>query len=221
MRRFISVVLVLLLVEMGSCQTFRLSFEAGYGSYDMGKLHQAQNSAVTFYDGLGIKEVEKFPPFFNQNGSFLWYATPDFLVGITTGFLSTGARNSVADYSGNYKLDMLVSAYLYGLETEYDFRLRNHLKYFVNLRAGQISSTFELKENFVVSTTTLLNSTNTLMEKNLFMEPATGIRYCFNKSVSLSLGVGYLIDFAAYRNDKVTNWSGYQLKSGIAFSFWK
>lgn len=217
MRKIISFVFALLVAVTVSSQSFRLSLEPGYGFYNMGKLHQLQEAGVNFYPGLGIKEVEKFPPFFNESGSILWYAKPNFLIGLTTGFLSTGARNSVKDYSGEYKLDMLVHANLYGMESEYNLQLKHNLKYFMNLKAGVISSTNDYNEYFVVSNTTLINDTEKNKESNLFIEPSTGIRYSLNKSFSLSVGVGYFIDFSA-NTTKSTNWSGCRLKSGVAYS---
>ena len=156
MRRIISFIFLLFVAMTLFSQTFRVSIEPGYGFYDMGKLHQAQEAAVSYYPGFGIKAVETFPPFFNQSGSILWYASPDFLIGLTTEFLSTGGRNSAKDYSGEYKLDMMVNAQLYGLETEYNFKLLHKLTYYLNLKIGSINSTLDLKENFVVSNTTLI-----------------------------------------------------------------
>jgi hypothetical protein len=201
-----------------SSQTFRLSIEPGYGFYDMTKLHQTQEAAIAFYPGLGIKAAEKFPPFFNQSGSFLWYASSDFLIGFTTGFLSTGGRNSVKDYSGEYKLDMMVNALQYGLETEYNFRLIPKVKCFLNLRGGGISSKLDFKENFIVTNTTLIDNTNKITEKSSFIEPTTGIRYLLDKSFTLKMGIGYLINFNTLKEPDV-NWSGCQLKLGVEYSF--
>lgn len=205
------------LAEAVPSQTFRFNVEPGYGFYNLGKLHQAQDIAYNLSVGLGVKSVEKFPPFFNQSGSISWYATPNFLLGVTAGFLSTGGRNSAKDYSGDYKLDMLVNATLYGLETEYNFRLMHNLKFFLNVRSGEINSTLNLHENFVVTNTTLVDDSETYKESNLFVEPSTGIRYNLNKSFSLSMGVGYLFDFNP-KQEKSIDWSGYRLKAGVAYS---
>jgi len=218
MRKIISFLFLLFITVTASSKTFRLSIEPGYGFYDLGKLHQLQEIAVNFHAGLGIKAVEEFPPFYNQSGSILWYATPNLLFGITTEFLSTGARNSAKDYSGDYKLDMLVHGILYGLETEYNFRLMPNLRYFVNLKAGKINSTLDMSEKFVVANTVLINDKDSLKDNNLFVEPSVGLRYEINKSFSISFSAGYLIDLDAY-NDKIINWSGFQLKGGVAYYF--
>jgi hypothetical protein len=140
-------------------------------------------------------------------------------MGFTADFLSTGGRNSVKDYSGEYKLDMLVNARLYGLETEYNFQLKHKLTYYLNMKIGLISSTFDAKEYLVVSNTTLINESNTVKENNLYLEPSTGIRYFIDKSFSLSVGIGYLKDLGGDNDKKLMNWSGCKLKSGIAYSF--
>lgn len=219
MRRIISFIFLLFVAMSLSSQTFRVSIEPGYGFYDMEELRETQEAAVSFYPGLGIKAVEKFPPFFNQGGSILWYATPNLLMGFAAEFLSTGGRNSVKDYSGEYKLDMMVNANLYGLETEYNFQLIPKLTYYLNLKIGAISSTLDVKESFVVSNTTLIDESNTIKESNLYIEPSTGIRCFINRSFSLSVGIGYLKDFGGDKDEKLMNWGGYHLKSGIAYSF--
>lgn len=219
MRGIISFVFVLFITVTLSSQTFRLSIEPGYGFYDMGKLHQIQEVGVNLLKDYAVKAVETFPPYFNQSAGIGWYVSPDFLIGLSTTFLSTGGRNSVKDYSGDYKLDMLVNAQLYGLETEYNYRFVPKLSCYLNLKTGIISSKLDFKENFVVSNTTLINEKDSLIESNLYIEPSTGIRYFINKSISLSVGVGYLIDFGAYSDNKFINWSGLHIKSGIAYSF--
>jgi len=218
MRKILSLLFLLFIAVTASSKTFRLSIEPGYGFYDMGKLHQLQDLAVNFHTGLGIKAVEEFPPFYNQSGSILWYVTPDLLFGFTTEFLSTGARNSAKDYSGDYKLDMLVNGILYGLETEYNFRLLPDLRYFVNMKAGKINSTLDMNEKFVVANTELINERDSIKDDNSFIEPSAGLRYEINKSFSISVSAGYLLDIDA-SNDKFINWSGFQLKAGVAFSF--
>ena len=218
MRKIISFLFLLFIAVTASSKTFRISVEPGYGFYDLGKLHQLQDLAVNFHAGLGIKAVEKFPPYYNQSGSILWYATPDLLFGFTTEFLTTGARNSAKDYSGDYKFDMLVNGFLYGLESEYNFRLMPNLRYFVNLKAGKINSTLDMSEKFIVANTELINARDSIKDNNSFIEPSTGLRYILNKSFSISVSAGYLIDFSAY-NDKNINWSGFQLKAGVACSF--
>ena len=219
MRRINSFIFVLFITVTLYSQTFRLSIEPGYGFYDMGKLHQIQEDGVNFMKDYAVKAVEKFPPYFNQSVGIAWYISPDFLIGLSTTFFSTGGRNSVKDYSGEYKLDMIVNAQLYGLETEYNYNFLPKLSCYLNLKTGIISSKLDFIENFVVSNTTLINKKNTLKESNLYIEPSTGMRYFINKSISLSLGVGYLIDFGAYSDNKIINWSGLHIKSGIAYSF--
>jgi len=218
MRRIISFIFLLFVAVTLSSQTFRLSIEPGYGFYDMSKLHQTQEAAIAYYPGLGIKAVEKFPPFFNQTCSFLWYANPDFLIGLTTGFLSTGGRNSVKDYSGEYKLDMNVRALEYGLESEYNFKLIPKVKCFVKLRGGVISSTLVFDEDFVVTNTTLIDHTEKITESDFFLEPSTGIQYVLNKSFSLDMGAGYLMSSGFLKVQNI-DWSGCQLKLGVEYSF--
>lgn len=219
MRSIISVVLLLFISVTLTSQSFRLNIEPGYGFYDMEKLKQIQGIGVNLLQSYGVKAVEKFPSYFNQSAGIGWYANPDFLIGLSTTFLSTGGRNSVKDYSGEYKLDMMVNAQLFGMETEYNFQLVPKLKCFLNLKTGLISSTWDLKESFIVLNTTLINESKTIKESNLYIEPSTGIRYIINKFLSLSVGAGYLKDFGAYSDEKFINWSGYHLKSGVAYSF--
>jgi len=220
MKRKISFVFLLFVAVTLSSQTFRISIEPGYGFYDMGKLHQIQDSWANNYIDLGVIAIERFPSYFNQSFGIDWYVSPKFLIGLNAAILSTGGRNSVKDYSGDYKLDIMVNAQLYGLETEYNYQLVRNLYSYLNLKTGIISSTLNVNENLVVSNTTLIdNNSATLKESNLYIEPSTGIRYFINKSLSLCIGIDYLIDFGAYSNEKYINWSGCQLKSGVAFSF--
>ena len=91
-------------------QTVRFTYETGYGIYGLDKLKDYQNSLSGQINNIPIKVITQFPDYFNHSVSLGFYLDNNVVFGFNAAYLSTGGRNHIRDYSGEYKLDMLLNA---------------------------------------------------------------------------------------------------------------
>lgn len=210
-------VLVCFLPAMGFSQSFRISYEPGYGLYNMANLKYLQQSVIK-NNVLPVKSVEEFPGYFNHSVSLDYYLDKNILFGVNAAYLTTGGRNFLSDYSGEYKLDMILNAYQYGIESEYNFILNNKLSLFLNFKLGVISSKLKLQESLTLYNVDSQVSNQTVNQFNFFMEPDTGLSYNVTKRISARVIVGLNIDTSLI-SDKLIDWTGLRTRIGISYLF--
>jgi len=209
-------ILICFFPAMGFSQSFRISYEPGYGLYNMANL-KYQQQAMIKNNVLPIKSVEEFPGFFNHSVSVDYYLDENILFGINAAYLTTGGRNFLSDYSGEYKLDMILNAYQYGIESEYNFTLSNKLCLFLNFKLGVISSKLKVHESLILYNVDNQVSNQTVNQFNFFMEPDTGLSYNITKRISARVTVGLNID-TSLLSEKLIDWTGLRTRIGVSYS---
>ena len=105
----------------------------GWGTYAMDDLKAFQHYAIPDL-GVDVRPVKEFPGYATFGADVLYYLTPSLGFGGTTGLYSTGARNSYADYSGSYTMDMKARAVNFGGIISYKREVHRNL--FVALEAS-------------------------------------------------------------------------------------
>lgn len=198
-------------------QSFRISYESGYGLYNMADLKQQQQAFIR-NSTMPIKSVEEFPGYFNHLVSVDYYLDKDILFGINAAYLTTGGRNSLSDYSGEYNLDMILAAYQYGIESEYNLALNNKLYLFSNFKLGIINSKLKIHESLIVYNTDSNVSNQILTQSNFFMEPNFGLSYKIAKKLFARTTVGLNIDTSLI-SKKLLDWSGLRTRIGVSYLF--
>jgi len=109
---FISVILVFSLFANG--QTLSFSADIGYGNYSMSGLKSFNNDILNTLP-VEARLIDDFPaqPFFY--GSIIYQTKSPVYVGVSCGYYTTGSRISYKDYSGELRIDNLVSAWAPGI----------------------------------------------------------------------------------------------------------
>ena len=210
-------VLICILPATGFSQSFRISYEPGYGLYSMSDLKSQQQIMIKNYP-IPIMSVEEFPGYFNHSVSVDYFLDSNILFGINASYLTTGGRNFSGDYSGEYKLDMILNAYQYGIESEYIFFPNNNINLFFNFKLGIISSTLNIDESLILYDINSQHYNRTLTQSNFFMEPNTGLSFNITKKLLARATIGFNIDTSAM-SGKLIDWTGFRTRIGTCYQF--
>jgi hypothetical protein len=133
-----------------SAQHFVFRPEFLCGTFDMRELKVLQKSILTS-QGVEPKTLSSFPPYFGYGLSMMYAMRSGLRLGLTSDFISTGARNYYADYSGSYKYDLLVRSYNIGLIASKGISLSKKQTLYLEMEGGIKSSYLDNAEKLVVN----------------------------------------------------------------------
>jgi hypothetical protein len=173
----------------GVAQRVETTIEIGGGTYQLADLRKFQQQAIPEID-VPIESVSSFPAYWAYKASMLYYINGNWGVGFTGSFYSTGARNHYEDYSGYYKLDILLSSINAGVTLNRKFNLSQQVKLIPEISSGIKFSDISMSENLHV--TTNLNSEEIELKSNgLWLEPRVRVLFQPITSIALGASVGY------------------------------
>jgi len=202
----------------GSSQTLRISYESGYGTYNLHNLKALQIYMSEQINGLPVKALVRFPGYINHSASIGYYLTKNNILGINVSYLTSGGRNHLSDYSGEYKLDMILNGYQFGLEDEHIFKLNNKFDINANIKIGCIKSNLNITEYIKINDLDSNTTSDQYKQTSYFVEPSLNISYHFNKAIGVRAGLGYNLNSSTFNNNLI-DWSGFRTRLGIAYSF--
>ncbi|UZR99763.1 hypothetical protein [Chondrinema litorale] len=134
-------------------------------------------------------------------------------------------RNHLADYSGEYKADLLLNAFQIGAKYQRYIFSFNKFDVGYQLNAGLILTDFYLDEILIIYDEEIVNSGISLDNTGLFIEPMAKASYNLFESVNINLSTGYNfnlksdLEFYRLQTGVYTNWSGLRFQIGIDYSF--
>jgi len=215
----------------GNAQKTTVFFSSGFGSYqmsDLKELHQNISSQVP----IKLKVIDNFPSNWNFEGGV---SLPLFQGKHNTGFFlnyqSTGSRSGIMDYSGYYKIDMLLNSIglgaFYGIKLE-EFRwFEALLKAKINYQTTSFEIINDAKINNFISTEKIEMQGNGLefgaefqAEKNFgWVSIFTSAGYSFNVSDAIHLKEDKDYELLLNGNTVRADWSGWRLKLGTSINF--
>lgn len=213
---------------------YEFSLNGGYGSYMMLSLKELQNSLL---DNLGLPLIKtsSFPPYLNYSFKF-GFNRAKSSDGIVGGIMSTGARSSLADYSGFYISDINCVAKYIGVYK------RMYGKSFTVLNQCLVTG-FSMNLSFLYSDIImsdhlrLYNSeavdfddmgTFVFNSFGLYTEPSFFVQHMFSRHFGLELNAGgalslstplyykkFNLDLYFYEQRRYVNWSGLRVSIGV------
>jgi hypothetical protein len=242
MKKFITVSLFFILFMLcnphAHSQLNRTNFSAGFGTY---KLKSYKDFQEKMADGgnpfTGIRAVDMFPNYFNWMITQERFFNPNHSLSIDFSYLYTGGRNSLADYSGRYTLDLLANSYRFGLSyTHYVSKKSESQKLgkFLRLRSGWARTNFQIREQILVPNIEEQVMVLDFFSDSFFLEFDMGLTYDVTPYLSIHLLAGYEYEpdarlksteknRASLNNENsgnvTTNWRGFRLRTGIGFNF--
>ena len=236
MKKLLFAAFLALLLQNTYGQKYKFCLNAGYGVYQMHDLKELQSYMATYYAALNIKEVQQFPGYINYSGSFEYFLNSQNLLGLNVAYYTTGGRNHVSDYSGEYILDMPVNAYHIGLQYRNIMETFGKISLYARLNGGITLSTLDVKESFVIYYADSTSSSYSFGSKSFSAEPGFGALYSLKNNLSVDFSLGYQIDIKSKlhpvesKKDDMTgpsgnpvyiNWSGLRLMLGINYDLFK
>lgn len=199
-------------------QSIRITYDPGFGTYSMANMRAIQDYTSKHINGLPIQKVVQFPGYINHSASVGFYLDKNILIGINAAYVTTGGRNHLSDYSGEYKMDMILNGYQLGIDSEYIFNLSKKVDFNANFKVGYIRSTLDVNEFLSVYNVDSKNSKEHLSQDSFFLEPNVSLSYNIIRGIEARLGIGYNLDTSVFDN-KMIDWSGLRTKIGVSYSF--
>ncbi len=113
MKKSLFLIFFFLILSYSITAQVNLTLKAGYGTYSMGDVKEFQKAVLSQY-GLPGKIVTKFPGYINYR-LYLGLPSVTDTYKIYFGYLTTGGRISLSDYSGKWNFDMLMNGFQMGV----------------------------------------------------------------------------------------------------------
>lgn len=216
MKKILLILLSSLTVSAYS-QAIRFTYETGYGIYSLENLKKLQESMSNKINGLPVKMIAQFPDYFNHSASIGLYLDKNVIFGLNASFLSTGGRNHISDYSGEYKLDMLLHAYQFGMESEYIHNMNSKWDMNFNIKMGIISSTINMNEYIIIYNLDSNTDTQNFTQLSVFIEPNLNVSYNIYKGIAVKAGLGLNLNTVSFQGAMI-DWTGLRPRLGVAYS---
>jgi hypothetical protein len=236
MKKALCLISALLFYQFAFCQNFIFDLYTGYGFYALKDLKDYQLEMVKSHSPLSIEAVEKFPSYFNYSFSFEYILNAKNIIGVNAAFCTTGGRNHLADYSGQYKFDMIINGYRIGFQYRNIHSIYNKIGIYGQIRSGSIFSVLKTNESFIVNNVDPLVQNQTFNSISYFGEPSFGILYSIRQKILIDVSIGYQFDTNGkfhLKKDKnielknasgesvFVNWSGFRISLGLSFDLFK
>ncbi|MBV5281075.1 MAG: hypothetical protein JZU53_01440 [Paludibacter sp.] len=216
MKKILLILLCTLAVSVYS-QTVRLTYETGYGIYSLEKLKNFQESLSHQINGLPVKMITQFPGYTNHSASIGFYLDKNDVLGINASYLTTGGRNHLSDYSGEYKLDMILNGFQVGIESEHIFNLGRKIDLNANFKLGIIKSNLNVTEYMTIYNLDSKTSTDEYKQSNFFLEPNLSVSYNIIKGIAVKACIGYSLNTSIF-NSELIDWSGLRTRIAVSYS---
>lgn len=197
----------------------------GYGSYSMYGMRRLQNDLIAL-SGLNATPNSDFPPFWLYGISISQkYDASRF--GFDFESMSTGARSSIADYSGQYISDFRCSGVKLGVFIEKDLSLKingiKDLSFGYRFEAGGLGSNVFQQSQIAINN--LEEGTSTANFKLIsvapFFEPSIFAKWQIENKTFIQFSTGFMLDIPPSFQISYTlpeyqiGWAGYRLKLGL------
>jgi len=236
MKNSVMIFIVMLLTQITVAQSIKIGLNTGYGTYLMKDLKEFQSDAAEYYKEFHVEEVQQFPGYINYSASLEYSFGTKNLIGLNAAYVTTGGRNHVADYTGEYYLNMPVYAYSMGMQYQRVVKTINKFDLYAQLKGGMSFSTLEIDESFTIHQVDSASSSFAFVNHSFFVEPSVGTFYALGKDFSVNFSLGYQIDTKSklhYKDNKegtflgfegkpiYTNWSGLRIVLGLSYDLFK
>lgn len=144
MKRFILIIIWVCFISITVEAQVNLTLKTGYGTYYMGGVKEFQKAVLSQY-GLPGKIVTKFPGYINYR-LYLGLPSVTDTYKIYFGYLTTGGRISLSDYSGKWNFDMMENGFQTGAQWSKPIKTTDKFVVSGYVDFGVICSMLNMKE---------------------------------------------------------------------------
>lgn len=211
-----------------SSQEWNGEARTGFGLYDLYDVKELQLSLMKATHMTHIKPVETFPGNLFYSFSADYSLNPQNRIGLDFNYYTTGGRNHVKDYSGEYKLDMLLNGIRIGAKYARINRMYPNIYLGVQLSGGGMFSNLDLEEHLTVYDKTIADEGYELTGLGIYVEPSMFLSYHLLENTHIDLMGGYEQDILGelhlkgnkdQKTNKSADWSGFRISLGINYTF--
>jgi len=214
-----------------NAQKTKIFFSPGFGSYQMSDLKELHQDIISQVP-LELTVVDDFPSNWNFEGGMSFpLLEGKHNTGFFLNYQSTGSRSGIMDYSGYYKVDMLVNSI--GVGAFYSIMLKKfswfetHLKAKINYEMTNFDVIEDVKINSFIRNNKIQMKGDGLefgadfqVEKDFgWFSLFTSAGYSLNLSGALHLKDDKDMDLLLDGNKVGADWSGWRLKLGTSVNF--
>jgi hypothetical protein len=194
---FLSSILCFLFINLVQAQV-NISGRIGLGFYFMSSLKDYQGKRIEALSPIPAKIVTEFPPYINYK-AFISFPGSDNRTRFRFyyGFQTTGSRISLADYSGNLTLDMVVNGHMLGAEFEaFSTPVFKVIKLKGYLCFGTTTTILKMDDHLEVGNEKQ-DASYTFYSHGIDIEPGLRATYKYKK-IEFGVSLGYLQDAVLY-----------------------
>lgn len=234
MKRKLLYLIALFQITNINAQTIKLGIESGIGTYQMSGLREYMNELIQ-ENILQPKVVTNFPAYLYFKPS-ISFCRESMNWGFNFAIMSTGARASIRDYSGEYRYDNKLAGFAPAFFEEFLFYNKEKLSLYLHADIGMLYSSVQLSEYFMVNTQVYTNESIKTISFGFFAQPIIKAIYPINNKLNIEANVGYHFDiyngplvqetdpityfrYAFFQNSLKTQWSGIRFGLGCTYSF--
>lgn len=234
MKKIYSILVFCAVYTMLYGQDFSVRYETGIGQYNMKEMKAFQIDLRNLVSDLDVKSVVQFPSTLYYGFEAAYHLNKKNAVGVHLFYNSTAGRNHLADYSGEYKMDMLLSSYAAGVGYRYTFGEFGKFKVSACFDVGIRLSGLKFKEDLVIYGDSISHYDNMFYGTNFYTLQVIEVSYPVLSKLDLILKAGYEIDFRSkyvtkndngeeqvlyYKNNEPLNidYSGFRIGLGISY----
>ncbi|MGM0566956.1 MAG: hypothetical protein ACQESX_09395 [Bacteroidota bacterium] len=200
---------------------------AGFESHKMDQLKSFQDEMIIYVRINDVKVMESFPDNIYYSVAYYEPIGNKSQIGLNLSYLTTGGRNHVSDYSGEYKLDMLLNGYKGGVCYKYSAgNLIGNIDFALQLKAGVVYTELALQETLQAYESSQYDE-SVFSALTAFAEPAIIFSHTILDNFYIDFSVGYQFDiyqdkFALSKNsdyniDTKPEWDGIRTSIGLSY----
>lgn len=179
------------LIAITSVAQITITGRAGYGTYAMSSVSAFQSNRLK-ESGLPAKLVENFPGFINYK-IYLGKQSKENLTKFYIGYLTSGARTSLTDYSGQLFLDIIANGIQAGIQRSFTDKYGSFkLKYYFDMGT---TTTFLSMKDYIRLGTETYSDTYLFMSHGLDFEPGVATGFQISR-FNVEVYVGYMLDYS-------------------------
>lgn len=234
-RMIFALALCLIFAFHANSQQIVFGGKFGYGLYQLSDLKDFQKAVAGQPGQIPAKPLEQFPGYLYQALSLEFQLGQFQFIGLDYTYHTTGARNALSDYSGNYRLDMNLKGHRLGVYYKEKIVGQQATGLFMQFRGGVIFTTLETEEELELYPSFKETWKPEFNSRSLYFEPSlVGFRN-LSKRFRLEVAFGYEYELGGVlylkssgrrgelknpvSNSTVrTNWTGIRLSAGLKYA---
>jgi hypothetical protein len=199
-----------------TAQKINIGYDIGYGTYEMTEIKHILETSISS-NVIQPHQTDNFPGYIYFR-PYLSAIYKHFNIGVSYTLMSTGARYSIHDYSGDYKLDAQIVGNAVGIFFELPIYTSERLKFLIATEGGIIFNKINIKESLQLNDIgrpyNAQNKSNQT-DNNLFAKPYLKAEYKITRNINATLSIGYHKDITQIGAD----WDGIRSSIGICYNF--